>query len=70
MGKTATLNSEIVATIIGLKKTGHRTKEMVELTGVCERSLRNYVGRFNKERGVNTPCQNRSQVGSKDKPKG
>ena len=40
MDKRATLNSEIVATIIGLKKTGHRTKEMIELTGVCERSIK------------------------------
>ena len=40
MGKRATLNSEIVVTIIGLKKTGHGTKEMVELTGVCERSIK------------------------------
>ena len=55
MGKRATLTSEIKATIIGLKKTEHQTKEIVKLTGVCTCSVRNYIYRFNKEGGVNTP---------------
>ena len=36
MGKRATLSSETVATMIGLKKAKHQTKEIEELTGVCE----------------------------------
>ena len=36
MRKRATLSSETVATMIGLKKARHQTKEIEELTIVCE----------------------------------
>ena len=36
MGKKATLSKETVATIIGLKKAGHETKEIAELTPISD----------------------------------
>ena len=55
MGKKATLAKETVAIIIGLKKAGHETKEITELTGVFDRSVRKWVMRFEDEGGLETP---------------
>ena len=55
MGKNKDFSSECIAQIIALKKSGIKTKEVAQQIGICERSVRRWVAKFNEQGGNNLP---------------
>ena len=57
MAPTKELSSETIATIIGLKQAGHKTKEISHLVGVARSTVRKWCARFRADNSCDTPKQ-------------
>ncbi|KAG0724085.1 hypothetical protein GWK47_041377 [Chionoecetes opilio] len=55
MGKNKHFSAEIIAQIIALNKSGKQTKAISKKNGVCPRSVRSWVAKFDQEGGHTTP---------------
>ncbi|KAG0710532.1 hypothetical protein GWK47_022622 [Chionoecetes opilio] len=55
MDKNKDFSAETNAQIIALKKSGKQTKAISEQIGVCPRSVRRWVAKFDQEGGHTTP---------------